>query len=58
VSYHDSNYHSNLREKGMAVVNPLHTQQKRLAELEGFLRELASQTDNTELKDRIENILK
>tara|TARA_B100001094_G_scaffold333179_1_gene409287 strand:+ start:131 stop:259 length:129 start_codon:yes stop_codon:yes gene_type:complete len=42
----------------MAVVNPLHTQQKRLAELEGFLRELASQTDNTELKDRIENILK
>jgi len=58
VSYHDSNYHSNLREKGIAVVNPLHTQQKRLAELEGFLRELASQTDNTELKDRIENILK
>ncbi len=58
MSYHDSNYHSNLREKGIAVVNPLHTQQKRLAELEGFLRELASQTDNTELKDRIENILK
>jgi|TARA_R110002020_G_scaffold17055_2_gene60386 23S rRNA A2030 N6-methylase RlmJ len=58
MSYHDSNYHSSLREKGMAVVNPLHTQQKRLAELEGFLKELASQTDNAELQQRIENILK
>ena len=58
MSYHDSYYHSQLEKKGMAVVNPLHAQQKRLTQLEEFLKEIAEETDNQHLKDRINDVLK
>tara|TARA_B100000989_G_scaffold46334_2_gene29914 strand:+ start:9946 stop:10122 length:177 start_codon:yes stop_codon:yes gene_type:complete len=58
MSYHDSHYHSELEKKGMAVVNPLHEQQKRLTQLEEFLKKIAEETDNQQLKDRINDILK
>ena len=58
MSYHDSNYHTRLRDKGMAVVNPLHEQRKRLTQLEKFLAEIAEETNDTKLQQRIENILK
>ena len=58
MSYHDSNYHTRLRDEGMAVVNPLHEQRKRLTQLEKFLAEIAEETSDTKLQQRIENILK
>ena len=57
MSYHDSYYHSELAEKGMAVVNPLHEQRKRLTQLEQFLKEIAEETKDNNLKEKIDNIL-
>jgi len=56
MSYHD-NYHASLKNKGMAVVNPLHEQRKRLTQLEDFLRELASDTQDIQLKEKIDLLL-
>ena len=56
MSYHD-NYYASLRSKGMAVVNPLHEQRKRLTELEDFLKDIASKTDDAHLRERIGLIL-
>ena len=53
MSYHYDNYHTSLKNKGMAVVNPLHEQRKRLTQLEDFLRELANDTKDTQLKEKI-----
>jgi hypothetical protein len=58
MSYHDSNYHSRLEDIGMEVINPLHKQQKRLSELETFLKELKLETSDEDLKERIDKILK
>ena len=55
MSYHDG---YNPRLEGIAVVNPLIEQQKRLTRLERFLQQIATETDNSELKARIETILK
>ena len=52
MSYHD-NYHAALKNKGMAVVNPLHEQRKRLTQLEDFLRE----TEDVQLQEKIGLIL-
>ena len=52
MSYHD-NYHDSLKSKGLAVVNPLHEQQKRLTQLEDFLREIAGNTDDEQLRSKI-----
>ena len=41
----------------MAVVNPLHAQQKRLADLEDLLREIAGSTSDIQLKDKIGQVL-
>jgi hypothetical protein len=41
----------------MEVVNPLHRQQKRLSQLESFLREIASETGDDNLKEKIEKVL-
>tara|TARA_Y100001938_G_C7993162_1_gene380597 strand:+ start:89 stop:265 length:177 start_codon:yes stop_codon:yes gene_type:complete len=57
MSYHDSYYHSDLLEKGMAVVNPLHEQRKRLTQLEQFLKEIAEETKDKKLKEKIDKIL-
>jgi hypothetical protein len=57
MSYHDSYYHSELAEKGMAVVNPLHEQRKRLTQLEQFLKEIAMETKDNNLKEKIDKIL-
>ena len=56
MSYHDSCYQT-LKNKGMAVVNPLHAQQKRLADLEDLLREIAGSTSDIQLKDKIGQVL-
>jgi|TARA_B100000282_G_scaffold290035_1_gene260525 hypothetical protein len=58
MSYHDSYYHSKLEDKGISVVNPLHEQQKRLSQLEDFLAEIANETQDQRLKDRINDVLK
>jgi hypothetical protein len=42
----------------MEVINPLHKQQKRLSELETFLKELKLETSDEDLKERIDKILK
>jgi len=57
MSYHDSYYHSELSEKGMAVVNPLHEQRKRLTQLEEFLKEIADETKDKKLKEKIDKML-
>tara|TARA_Y100001937_G_C7086186_1_gene315450 strand:+ start:102 stop:302 length:201 start_codon:yes stop_codon:yes gene_type:complete len=66
MSYHDSNYHpelndkyySDLEDKGISVVNPLHEQRKRLTQLEEFLAEIAEETNDEKLKSKINDILK
>jgi TRAP-type C4-dicarboxylate transport system substrate-binding protein len=57
MSYHDSYYHSQLEKKGMAVVNPLHEQQKRLTQLEEFLKEIADEVNDKDLRDKIDKML-
>ena len=42
---------------GIAVVNPLHEQRKRLTQLEKLLEEIANETDNADLKEKIGNVL-
>ena len=56
MSYHD--YPPDYKRTGIGVVNPLHQQQKKLTQLEQFLREIASETDDPQLKKRIEEALK
>lgn len=56
MSYHD-NYHAALKNKGMAVVNPLHEQRKRLTQLEDLLREIAKETEDVQLQEKIGLIL-
>ena len=66
MSYHDSNYHpelsdkyhSDFDDKGISVVNPLHEQQRRLTQLEQFLAEIAEETSDEQLKNKINDILK
>ena len=41
----------------MAVVNPLHEQRKRLTQLEQFLKEIAMETKDNNLKEKIDKIL-
>ena len=43
---------------GMGVINPLHEQQRRLTKLEKFLREIAEETEDPHLRERIQAILK
>jgi hypothetical protein len=54
MSYHD---YARPTTVGMEVVNPLHRQQKRLSQLESFLREIASETGDDNLKEKIEKVL-
>jgi hypothetical protein len=58
MAYHDNNYHSSLNSKGISVVNPLHEQRKKLTQLEEFLREIAEQTDDPTLREKIQNVLR
>jgi hypothetical protein len=61
MSYHDrkpTSYHSPLDSKGISVVNPLHEQRKKLLQLEEFLKEIAEETDDPTLKQKINNVLK
>ena len=55
MSYHDGYYP---HREGIAVVNPLLEQRKRLTQLEQFLLEIAEEIDDEALKVRIEQILK
>ena len=55
MSYHDG---YNPHMEGIAVVNPLLEQRKRLTQLEQFLLEIVEETDDAALKTRIEQILK
>ena len=41
----------------MAVVNPLHEQRKRLTQLEEFLKEIADETKDKKLKEKIDKML-
>lgn len=56
MSYHDG-YDRPLME-GRAVVNPLLEQRKRLTKLEKLLQEIANETENDQLKTKIEQTLK
>ena len=56
MSYHDG-YDRPLMQ-GQAVVNPLLEQRKRLTKLERFLKEIAEETSDSQLRTRIEQILK
>jgi len=55
MSYHDG---YDPHRQGIAVVNPLLEQRKRLTKLEKFLKEMAEKTESKDLKLKIENILK
>jgi hypothetical protein len=55
MSYHDG---YNPHHEGIAVVNPLLEQRKRLTQLEQFLLEVAEETNDETLKAKIEQILK
>jgi len=56
MSYHDG--YDRPRIAGNAVVNPLLEQRKRLTKLEEFLRGIADETKDDQLKIKIEQILK
>ena len=56
MSCHDG-YDRPLME-GRAVVNPLLEQRKRLTKLEKLLQEIANETENDQLKTKIEQTLK
>lgn len=57
MGYHDRQ-RPDYMNTGIAVVNPLHEQQKKLNQLKQFLKEMAEETDDPELKNRIEDVLK
>ena len=57
MGYHDRKRPDYLNT-GMGVVNPLHEQQRRLTKLEKFLHEIAEETEDTHLRERIQAILK
>jgi hypothetical protein len=57
VGYHDRQ-RPDYMSTGIGVVNPLHEQQKKLNQLKQFLKEMAEETDDLELKNRIEAVLK
>ena len=57
MGYHDRKQPDYLKT-GIGVVNPLHQQQKKLTQLEKFLREMAEETDDPQLKQKIEEVLK
>ena len=56
MSYHDKppDWSNNT---GIAVVNPLHEQRKRLTKLENFLKELAEEIESPEIKQKIQKFL-
>lgn len=56
MSYHDQPPDWT-KNKGIAVVNPLHEQRKRLTKLENFLKELAEEIENPEIKQKIQKFL-
>tara|TARA_B100000530_G_C15801567_1_gene425799 strand:+ start:177 stop:419 length:243 start_codon:yes stop_codon:yes gene_type:complete len=55
MSYHDGYIDPN--KAGMAVVNPLLKQQRRLRAVEKLLKEIAEETDDPRLKERIKEVL-
>ncbi len=55
MSYHDG--YIDPQKTGGAVINPLIKQQKRLSLLETLLKEIAEETDNLQLKERIKEVL-
>ena len=59
MGYHDRKppdyYYKNT---GIGVVNPLHEQQRRLTKLEKVLQEIAEETDDPQLRERIQDALK
>ena len=55
MSYHDG--YDQPQMEGRAVVNPLLEQRKRLTKLEEFLKEIAEETSDFDLKTKIEQIL-
>jgi hypothetical protein len=55
VSYHDG--YVDPRTAGVAVINPIAEQQKRLSTLEKLLKEIAEETDSDDLKMRINEVL-
>ena len=55
MSYHDG---YDPRQEGIAVVRPLLEERKRLTKLENFLKEIAEETSDSQLKTKIEQILK
>jgi hypothetical protein len=55
MSYHDA--YIGPGKIGSGVVNPLIKQQERLSLLEKLLKEIAEETDNPNLKQRIEEAL-
>ena len=57
MGYHDRKRPDYLNT-GMGVVNPLHEQQRRLTKLEKFLREIAEETADPKLKEKILDVLK
>ncbi len=56
MGYHDRRRPDYLKT-GMGVINPLHEQQRRLTKLEKFLQEIAEETEDAHLKERIEAVL-
>ena len=56
LGYHDRKQ-PDYMNTGIGVVNPLHEQQKKLNQLKQFLREMAEETDDPQLKQRIKNVL-
>ena len=55
MSYHDQP--PDYIRHGIAVVNPLYEQRKRLTKLENFLEELKEEIADPDLKHKIRNIL-
>jgi len=57
VGYHDRQK-PDYMNTGIAVVNPLHEQQRRLNQLEKLLNEIAEETSDRNLREKILNVLK
>ena len=57
MGYHDRKKPDYL-QTGIEVVNPLHEQQKKLNQLEQFLKEIVEEVEDPTIKEKIKNILK
>jgi hypothetical protein len=57
MGYHDRRPTRANSNNGVSFVNPLHKQRHRVTQLEQFLKEIAEETQDKSLRDKIDKIL-